>query len=141
MKAAFIGAILAALLFIGDRHAEAQVYDFYYYWDGIQYQQYSPQYDLYSYGNVNQYPQQLYDPYYQLHVLHYQLYLPQYQPYLYQPCCFAGGVVIPSRRARVRPLARGVLGPSLPAATALLPAATAPLPRAVTPSAPVMKRR
>lgn len=91
---------LTGLLFLFTRDANAQVYDLYYYWDGSQYQQYWPQYDLYSYGNTNQYPEQLYDPYYQLHVLHYQLYLPQYQSYSYGPCCFGGVVVIPRRPVR-----------------------------------------
>ena len=81
MKTTLSTVILGlVLLFTGA--AQARLYDVYYYWDGAQYQQYWPQqYDLYPYGNTNQYPEQLYDPYYQLHVVHYQLYLPQYQPY------------------------------------------------------------
>ena len=107
MKTTLSTVILGlVLLFTGA--AQAQVYDLYYYWDGAQYQQYWPQqYDLYPYGNTNQYPEQLYDPYYQLHVLHYQLYRPQYQPYFYQSCCFAGGVVIPGRAIRGRPARPG----------------------------------
>src|ERR1700741_4838329 len=100
MKMVLVAIGLAGLLFLLSPSANAQVYDFYYYWDGAQYQQYAPQYDLYPYGNTNQYPEQLYDPYYQLHVLHYQLYLPQYQPYLYGSCCFGGVAVIPRRHVR-----------------------------------------
>jgi hypothetical protein len=100
MKMGLVIISLTGLLFLFTRDANAQVYDLYYYWDGSQYQQYWPQYDLYSYGNTNQYPEQLYDPYYQLHVLHYQLYLPQYQSYSYGPCCFGGVVVIPRRHVR-----------------------------------------
>ena len=105
MKIGLIGIALAGFLLLFGQNAHAQAYDVYYYWDGSQYQQYWPQYALTPYGNVSQYPEQLYDPYYQLHVLHYQLYLPQYQsyfapypPYLVGPCCFGGGVIIPSPR-------------------------------------------
>jgi len=100
MKMGLVTISLIGLLPLFTRDANAQVYDLYYYWDGSQYQQYWPQYDLYSYGNTNQYPEQLYDPYYQLHVLHYQLYLPQYQSYSYGPCCFGGVVVTPRRHVR-----------------------------------------
>ena len=99
MKTSLIAIALTGLLLSFSGNADAQVYDVYYYWDGIQYQQYWPQYDLYSYGDTNQYPEQQYDPYYQLHVIHYQLYLPQYQ---YGVCCLGGGIVIP-RRHRVTP--------------------------------------
>ena len=57
-----ISIALSGLVLLFSRDAQAQLYDFYYYWDGAQYQQYSPQYDLYSEGNTNQYPEQLYDP-------------------------------------------------------------------------------
>jgi hypothetical protein len=100
MKIVLVAIALAGLLLLFSRNANAQIYDLYYYRDGSQYQQYSPQYDLYSYGNPNQYPEQLCDPYYQLHVLHYQLYLPQYQSYSYAPCCFGGVVVVPRRHVR-----------------------------------------
>src|SRR5215468_1802137 len=64
MKMGLVTISLIGLLLLFTRDANAQVYDLYYYWDGSQYQQYWPQYDLYSYGNTNQYPEQLYDPYY-----------------------------------------------------------------------------
>ena len=95
MKIAALTVVFVGLLLLGARDLSAQAYPYpYYYWDGFQYQQYSPQ---------------EYDPYYELHVLHYQLYLPQYQPFpiyqpLYQPCCFTGGLVISRPAAPVRPL-------------------------------------
>jgi len=123
MKMGLIAIALAGSLLLFTRDASAQVYDLYYYWDGSQYQQYWPQYDLYSYGNTNQYPEQLYDPYYQLHVLHYQLYLPQYQAYSYGPCCFGGIGVIPRRDVRsITPPNR--FSP---------PSPISPLPRFITP--------
>ena len=110
MKISLIAIALTGLLLSFSGNAFAQVYDVYYYWDGIQYQQYWPQYDLYSYGDTNQYPEQKYDPYYQLHVIHYQLYLPQYG-YSYAVCCLGGGIVIP-RRHRVTP--PNVINPTRP---------------------------
>ena len=131
MKMGLVAIALAGLVLLFNRDAQAQVYDLYYYWDGAQYQQYSPQYDLYSYGNTNQYPEQLYDPYYQLHVLHYQLYLPQYQPYLYGPCCF-GGVVVAPRRHR----------PDRPGTRSFRPTPINPVPRiALSPFPPTLGRR
>jgi len=123
MKLAFSAVLLGGLLFFVSRDVQAQMYDVYYYWDGAQYQQYSPQpqYEPYYVGNEATYqqtPAQYYDPYYQLHVVHYQLYLPQYQPYysgvapVYAaPCCFVGGVVVPARRTRINPRPPGVIGP------------------------------
>src|SRR5215467_9363919 len=122
MKMGLVTISLIGLLLLFTRDANAQVYDLYYYWDGSQYQQYSPEYDLYSYGNTNQYPEQPYDPYYQLHVLHYQLYLPQYQSYSYGPCCFGGVVVVPRRHVRSVTLPN-VITPQSP---------ISPLPRFVT---------
>ena len=92
MKIALLAVVFVGSLVLGALDSRAQAYP-YYYWDGTQYQQYWPQ---------------AYDPYYELHVLHYQLYLPQYQPApiyqpLYQPCCFAGGVVISGPSAPVTP--------------------------------------
>src|SRR5262244_1185940 len=55
MKMGLVAIALAGSLLLFTRDASAQVYDLYYYWDGSQYQQYWPQYDLYSYGNTNQY--------------------------------------------------------------------------------------
>ena len=128
MKMGLISIALSGLLLLFSRDAQAQVYDFYYYWDGAQYQQYAPQYDLYSEGNTSQYPEQLYDPYYQLHVLHYQLYLPQYQPYLYGPCCFGGVVVVPRRH--------------LPGTRSWRPTPISPLPRiAISPFPRTIGRR
>jgi len=101
-----IKAILLALtlggVFLSGGGAYAEVYDLYYFWNGTQYKQYWPEYDLYAYQNTAEYPEQLYDPYYQRHVLHYQLYLPQHQAYSYAPCCFGGVGVIPSRASRIR---------------------------------------
>jgi hypothetical protein len=108
MKTAFLAAMLAAVVFLGTHDAQAQVSDLYYYWDGAQYQQYWPQQELYSYGYVNGYPEQLYDPYYQLHVLHYQLYLPQNRVYAYPVCCVGGTVVVSPGAAFVRHIPRGV---------------------------------
>jgi hypothetical protein len=94
MKTAFLTVVLSALIFLVVSDLPAQTYPYpYYYWDGYQYQQYSPQ---------------DYDPYYELHVLHYQLYRPQYQafplyPPYYQPCCFVGGLVISRPPALMRP--------------------------------------
>lgn len=95
MKSAFLVVFLVGLLLLGVSDLGAQTYSYpYYYWDGFQYQQYSPQ---------------DYDPYYELHVLHYQLYRPQYQafplyPPYYQPCCFVGGLAISRPRVLVTPL-------------------------------------
>jgi hypothetical protein len=129
MKTAFLAAMLAAVVFLGTHDAQAQVSDLYYYWDGVQYQQYWPQQQLYSYGYVNGYPEQLYDPYYQLHVLHYQLYLPQNQIY-YAPCCAGTTIVVPFVAAPVRRIPRNVARsprplplPQLPDAVTSHPAA------------------
>jgi hypothetical protein len=46
MKIVLVAIALAGLLLLFSRNANAQIYDLYYYWDGSQYQQYSPQYDL-----------------------------------------------------------------------------------------------
>ena len=85
MKMAFLPVILLALLVLDTHDVQAQVYDPYYYWDGMQYQQYWPQYD----------------PYYELHIMHYQLYRQPYQIYpyraypIYPACCFVGGIFSP----------------------------------------------
>jgi hypothetical protein len=52
MEMGLVAIALAGLLLLFSRNANAQVYDLYYYW-GRKYQQYSPQYDLHSYGNTN----------------------------------------------------------------------------------------
>ena len=136
MKKAFLTALLGTLFVLAVRDVQAQVYDAYYYWDGAQYQQYWPQqYDLYSYGSANQYPEQLYDPYYQLHVLHYQLYLPQNQAYFYSPCCVGGTVVVQAAAAPVRRFPRGF------SPRAMRPVSLPPLPAAVTHSAPPIRIR
>src|SRR5215510_15389000 len=105
----------------------------------VQAQLYGPQYDPYwdfQYQQYQQYLQwqqylaylQQYDPYYDLHVIHYQLYLQPYQPYpIYQPCCFAGVVTVPTIGPRPRP-GRGPRGQGI---VAPLPPATGPLPPAV----------
>src|SRR5215510_12028157 len=92
MKNFLLAITLLALLTVGSRDVQAQVYGPYGpYWD-FQYQQYQ------NYLQWQQYLQYLqqYDPYYDLHVVHYQLYLQPYQPYqIYQPCCYSLGVNIP----------------------------------------------
>ena len=105
MKNSFLALILLALLVLGSRDVQAQAYGPYYYdpyWDA-QYQQYL-QYQRYlQWQQYLAYLQQT-DPYYDLHVMHYQLYLPQYPSYqLYQPCCFAAGVVIAQQPSPVWP--------------------------------------
>ena len=80
MKIGLMTITLAGLLLSFTRDVRAQAYDLPYYWDGAQYQQYSPQQ---YYGNTS--PNQQYDPYYDLHVMHYQLYLPQYPAYQVYP--------------------------------------------------------
>ena len=135
MKTTLTAATLLALLVLGPPDLRAQAYGPYYhdpYWEYQQYLQWQ-QYlaDL-----------QQYDPYYELHVMHYQLYLtppPSYQ--LYQPCCYAGGVIIPNwsvsispnPRPIMNPKLRAFIGPRSQAAVSTLPGATAPLPQAVTP--------
>ena len=135
MKKVFLTLGLLGVLVLLSRSANAQVYDVYYYWDGAQYQQYAPQYELYSYGAPTQYPEQLYDPYYQLHVLHYQLYLPQYQvaqypAYPYVPCCFGGPIIVPKRHVR----------PVVPPGVSMLRPPISPLPRFVTPAPNLFRR-
>ena len=89
MKISLMTIILAGLLVSFTRDVQAQAYDLSYYWDGAQYQQYSPQP---YYGDTS--PYQQYDPYYDLHVTHYQLYLTPYQPYgVYGPCCSVPGFI------------------------------------------------
>src|SRR5215467_966536 len=132
MKAVWLAATFVGLFFLNSRDVQAQVYDLYYYWNGSQYQQYWPQYDLYSYGNTNQYPEQLYDPYYELHVVHYQLYLPQYQAYPYVPCCFGGGVIIPVRRHVSSVIPRDAFTP---------PSPISPLGRFITPPPQLFRQK
>ena len=102
MKVAFL-LVVVGLSLLGVLELRAQTYPYDYYWDGTQYQQYSPQ-------EV--------DPYYQLHVMHYQLYRPQYRalpiypPFyspFYQPCCFVGNWVIRRPSVIVRPMQRAPL--------------------------------
>ena len=100
MKAALLTVTLLGLLVLGTHKVQAQEYVPYgASWDGAQNQQYAQQND----------------PYDQLHVVHYQLYLQPYQPYpvyqLYQPCCFAGGVVVPGSVVVIRPRPRVIFSP------------------------------
>ena len=126
MKKSCLALTLLALLVLGSRDVRAQAVSPYYYdpyWDA-QYQQYQ------QYLQWQQYLAYLqqYDPYYELHVMHYQLYLPPYPSYqLYQPCCFAGVVTVPTIGPRPRP-GRGPRGQGI---VAPLPPATGPLPPAV----------
>ena len=126
MKKSCLVVTLLALLVLGSHDVRAQAFSPYYYdlyWDA-QYQQYQ------QYLQWQQYLAYLqqYDPYYDLHVMHYQLYLPPYPSYqLYQPCCFAGVVTVPTIGPRPRP-GRGPRGQGI---VAPLPGATAPLPPAV----------
>ena len=127
MKRFFLAVTLLALLVLGTRDLQAQAYGPYYYnpyWD-VQYQQYQ------QYLQWQQYLAYLqqYDPYYELHVMHYQLYLPPYPSYqLYQPCCYAGGVIVPEPRPIMNPRLRAFTGPRSQAAVGPLPRATGPLP-------------
>jgi len=93
MKTFFLAVTLLALLVLGARDLQAQVYSPYNYgpyWDA-QYQQYQQYQQYLQWQQYLAYLQQ-YDPYYDLHVTHYQLYLPPYQPYqVYPHCCFAWG--------------------------------------------------
>jgi len=130
MKKSLLPVTLLALLVLGARGLQAQAYGPYYYdpyWGQIQYQQYLQQYD----------------PYYELHVMHYQLYLPSHQPYpIYQPCCYAWGVIIPRWSAPVSPLPQAVIAPR--PQTIISPrsqAAVTPLPRAVGPLPRATSRR
>jgi len=148
MKTFFLAVTLLALLLLGTRDLQAQVYGPYNYgpyWDA-QYQQYQ------QYLQWQQYLAYLqeYDPYYELHVTHYQLYLQPYQPYqIYQPCCYPGGVIIPDWSAPVgapsrpimSPQLRALAGPRSQAAVAPLPRATGPLPGAVSSLPPAIGRR
>ena len=140
MKNFFLAIALLALLVLGSRDVQAQAYGPYYYdpyWDAqYQYQQYL------QWQQYLQYWQQ-YDPYWELHAMHYQLYLQPYQQYqVYQPCCFAGGVVIVQPPAPVGPRPRPFVTPrSQAAAVAPLPRATGPLPLAASPMAPAIGRR
>jgi|GEM_PF-374951 len=148
MKRSFLAVTLLALLLLGSRDVRAQAYGPYYYdpyWT-VQYQQYQQylqwqQYLAYLQEN---------DPYYELHLIHYQLYLPQYPSYqLYEPCCYAGGVVIPDwstpvgapSRPIMSPQLRAFAGPRSPAVVAPLPRATGPLPGAVSSLPPAIGRR
>ena len=132
MKRFFLAVTLLALLVLGTRDLQAQAYGPYYYnpyWD-VQYQQYQ------QYLQWQQYLAYLqqYDPYYELHVMHYQLYLPPYPSYqLYQPCCYAGGVIVPEPRPIMNPRLRAFTGTRSQAAVAPLPRAAGPLPGAVSP--------
>jgi hypothetical protein len=128
MKKTLLAATLLALFFFGGRDLQAQSYYYDPYGD-VQYQQ-----DV-------QYWQQ-YDPYYQLHVMHYQLYLPQYQSYQpYQPCCYAGGVVIPAWPAPIHSRPRAAFIPRSQTVVGPLPRATGPLPRATSMLPPATGRR
>src|SRR5215471_20698715 len=95
MKNFLLAITLLALLTVGSRDVQAQVYGPYGpYWD-FQYQQYQQYQNYLQWQQYLQYLQQ-YDPYYDLHLMHYQLYLQPYQPYqIYQPCCFSLGVTTP----------------------------------------------
>lgn len=124
---------LLVLLVLAIRDVQAQAYGPYYYgpyWDAIQHQQYQQYLQHQEYW---QYLQQN-DPYYELHMMHYQLYLQPYQPYqLYQPCCYAWGVIIPERLPPIRHRPRAAIGPREQTAVTPLPRAVSPLPRAVSP--------
>jgi hypothetical protein len=136
MKKSFLAVTLLALLVLGTRDLQAQVYGPTYYdpyWDA-QYQQYVQYQQYLQWQQYLAYLQQ-YDPYYELHVMHYQLYLPPYPSYqLYQPCCYAGGVIIPDWSATISPQPRPIMNPRLRAFTgSRSQAAVAPLPRAAGP--------
>jgi hypothetical protein len=118
MKNLVLAIALLGLLVLGSRAVQA--YDPY--WDAIRYQQYV------QYQEYLAYLQQ-YDPYYALHVMHYQLYLPSHSYQLYQPCCYAWGVVIPGRSTPIGPPPHAVIG----SRSRTTPSAVTPLPRAVTP--------
>ena len=137
MKKLFLAVTLLGFLVLSTRDLQAQAYGLSYYdpyWDA-QYQQYQ------QYLQWQQYLAYLqqYDPYYELHVMHYQLYFPSYPSYqLYQPCCYAGGVIVPAPRPGIGPRpgpfvssrSQAVVAP-LPRATGPLPPAASPLPRAI----------
>jgi len=135
MKNLFLAVTLLVLLVLGGGDVRAQAFSPYYYdpyWD--QYQQYQ------QYLQWQQYLAYLqqYDPYYDLHVIHYQLYLQPYQPYpIYQPCCFAGVVTVPTIGPRPRP-GRGPRGQEI---VAPLPRVTGPLPGALSSLPPAIGRR
>src|SRR5262245_29412648 len=139
MKTFFLAVTLLALLVLGARDLQAQVYSPYNYgpyWDA-QYQQYQQYQQYLQWQQYLAYLQQ-YDPYYDLHVTHYQLYLQPYQPYpIYQPCCFAGVVTVPTIGPRPRPV-RGPRGQEI---VAPLLRATGPLPGAVSSLPPAIGRR
>jgi hypothetical protein len=130
MKNSFLAVTLLALLVLGSRNVQAQAYGPYYYnpyWD-VQYQQYLQWQEYLAYL-------QQYDPYYELHVMHYQLYLPPYPSYqLYQPCCYAGGFIIPDWSATISPQPRPIMNPRFRAFTGprSLSRAAGPLPGAVS---------
>jgi hypothetical protein len=81
--------------------------------------------------------------------MHYQLYLPPYQPYqVYQPCCFAGGVIVPDwspigpqPRPIMNPRLRALAGSRSQGAVAPLPRAAGPLPPAAGPLPQAIGRR
>ena len=131
MKKLFLVVTLLGSLLLGSRDAKAQAYGASYYdpyWDSIQYQQYQ---QYLQWQQYLAYLQQT-DPYYDLHVMHYQLYLPQYPSYqVYQPCCFAAGVVIAQQPSPVGLRPRPFVSPRSQAAVGLLPGATGPLPPAI----------
>jgi hypothetical protein len=133
MKKSFLAVTLLALLVLGTRDLQAQAYGPSYYdpyWDA-QYQQYQQYQQYLQWQQYLAYLQQT-DPYYDLHVMHYQLYLPQYPSYqLYQPCCFAAGVVIAQQPSPVGPRPRPFVSPRSQAAVGPLPRATGPLPPAI----------
>jgi hypothetical protein len=150
MKNSFLSVTLLALLVLGSRDVQAQAYGPYYgpYWD-VQYQQYQQYQQYLQWQQYLAYLQQ-YDPYYELHVMHYQLYLPPYPSYqLYQPCCYAGGVIVPDWSAPISPQPRPVMNPKLRAfigprsqsAVAPIPRAAGPLPGAVSPLPQATGRR
>ena len=125
MKKSLLAVTLLALLVLGARDLQAQAYGPYYnpYWD-VQYQQYLQYQHYLQWQQYLEYLRQT-DPYYELHVMHYQLYLRPYQPYqIYQPCCYAWGVIIPRWSAPVSPRSHAAVTP--------LPRAVGPLPRATS---------
>lgn len=139
MKKLFLVLTLLGLLVLSNRELRAQAYGPSYYdpyWDAqYQYEQYL------QWQQYLAYLQQT-DPYYDLHVMHYQLYLPQYPSYqLYQPCCFASGVVLPGQPAPIRRRPRPFVSPQSQVAVGALPRATGPLPGATGPLPPAVGRR
>ena len=98
MKNIFLAVTLLAVLALGARDLQAQVYGSHYYdsyWD-IQYQHYLQWQQYLAYL-------QTHDPYYELHAMHYHLYLQPYQPHqIYPPCCYAGGA-LPRWSTPIRP--------------------------------------